>query len=216
MSPGFRRRISSHNRHAVMAALLSLLGAWIGWTLAYGLVVGVTIGALTVLHGQEVVHGERLMSLPKWVHPAALGLALILLIWGAIDERKNRYRPASDRMIVGWHILGDILLLPARLTFGFAHQLAAIIRLNATEREQAFELLHHIHTEKRAPLQALGAWLPAPARLRKLLLSLQLAGWIDLLRTEDGWIYIVRGTEQEEVATYFPQQQGEAEPEETT
>jgi len=104
---------------------------------------------------------------------------------------------------VGWHLLGDVLLLPARLTFGFGHQLAAIIRLNPAEQEQAIGILHHIYTEKRVPLHSLGAWFPDHFRLRKLLLALQLAGWIDLLRTEDGWIYIVRSTEADEVASFF-------------
>jgi len=90
MNPGFRRRITSHNRHAVLAALLSLAGAWLSWTIAYGLVVGVTIGVLTVVHGQEVIMGDRLMTLPEWIHPAALVLALALLVWAAVDERKNR------------------------------------------------------------------------------------------------------------------------------
>jgi len=203
MNPGFRRRITSHNRHAVIAALLSLAGAWLSWTIAYGLVVGVTIGALTVVHGQEVIMGDRLMTLPEWIHPAAMALALVLLVWAAVDERKNRYHPASDRAVVGWHILGDVLLLPARLTFGFGHQLAAIIRLNPAEQEQAIGILHHIYTEKRVPLHSLGAWFPDYSRLRKFLLALQLAGWIDLLRTEDGWIYIVRSTEADEVASFF-------------
>ena len=190
MNPQFRRRISSHNRHAVLAAVLSLLGAWVGWTVAYGLFVGVILGALTVTHGQEVLLGERLMSIPAWMHPAALAAA---------DERHHRFQPASDRPVVGWHLLGDVLLLPARLTFGFGHQLAAVIRLNHAEQSEAFELLRHIHAERRCLLHSLGAWFPDARRLRKLLLALQLAGWIDLLRTEEGWIYIVRSTEAEEV-----------------
>ena len=207
MNPRFQRRISSHNRHAVTAALLSLLGAWIGWLLAYGLFVGVTLGALTVAHGQEVLLGERLMSRPAWIHPTALAAALVLLVWAAVDERVHRFHPASDRPIIGWHLLGDVLLLPARLTFGVGHQFAAVIRLNPSERIEALDLLHHIHTEKRAPLHSMGAWFPHPARLGKLLRALQMAGWIDLLRTEEGWIYIVRSTETDEVASIFGDEQ---------
>ena len=200
MNPQFRRRIASHNRHAALAASLSLFGASVGWLMAYGLFVGVILGALTVANGQEVLLGERLMTLPAWMNPAALAAALVLLVWAAVDERQHRFHPASDRPIVGWHLLGDILLLPARLTFGIGHQLAAIIRLNEPEKIEAFELLRRICLEKRCLQQSLGAWFPDPRRLRKLLLSLQLAGWIDMLRTEEGWIYIVRSTEAEEVA----------------
>ncbi|MFA7345958.1 MAG: hypothetical protein WC003_16790 [Terrimicrobiaceae bacterium] len=215
MNRGFRRRISSHNRHAVIAALLSLLGAWVVWTMAYGLFVGVILGVLTVAHGQEVLLGECLMSLPAWMHPAATAAALVLLVWAAVDEKLNRYHPASDRAVVGWHILGDVLLLPARLTFGFGHQLAAVIRLNGSEQGEAFALLRHIHTEKRCRLHSLGALFPDAARLRKLLLSLQMAGWIDLLRTEEGWIYIVRGCEAEEVAGFFGEASGGSPADET-
>jgi hypothetical protein len=200
VNPIFRRRISSHNRQAVLTALLSLFGAWIGWTIAYGLFVGVTLSALTILNGQEVLLGERLMSIPAWVNAAALTSALVLLIWAAVDEKLKRFHPASDRAVVGWHLLGDVLLLPARLTFGFGHQLAAVIRLNHSEQIECFELLRHIHRERRCLLHNLGAWFPDSARLRKLLLALQLAGWIDLLRTEEGWIYIVKSTEEDEVA----------------
>ena len=214
MNPRFRLRIASHNRHAVIAAFMSLVGAWLGWTIAYGLFVGVILGGLTVANGPEVLTGERLMTLPAWIHPAALGLALALLIWAAVDERQKRYHPASDRAVVGWHILGDVLLLPARLTFGFGHQLAAIIRLSHQEKAEALDLLHHIFTEKRTPLHSLGAWFPDAGRLRRLLLALQMAGWIDLLRTEEGWIYIVRSTESEEVAAIFGDEGGEeADPE---
>lgn len=215
MSPLFLRRISSHNRHAVVAAALSLLGAWVAWTIAYGLFVGVILGALTVANGQEVLLGERLMSVPAWLRESALVAALLLLVWAAVDERVNRFRPASDRPVIGWHILGDILLLPPRLTFGVGHQLAAIIRLNPSERAVAYDLLRMIYEEKRCLLHALGALFPDTARLRKLLFSLQLAGWIDLLRTEDGWIYIVKSTEAEEVAGMFgaaDESEGEAGP----
>jgi len=203
VNPRFQRRISSHNRHAVLAALLSLAGAWLGWTVAYGLFVLVILGGLTVGHGQEVLLGERLMSLPAWIHPSAMAAALVLLVWAAVDERLHRFHPASDRPIIGWHLLGDVLLLPARLTFGVGHQLAAVIRLDHSERVEALDLLHHIYTEKRCPLHSLGAWFPNPGRLRKLLLALQMAGWTDLLRTEEGWIYIVRSTEADEVAAIF-------------
>ena len=213
MNPLFHRRISSHNRHAVMTALLSLAGAWLGWTIAYGLFVLVILGGLTVGHGQEVLLGERLMSLPAWIHPSAMAAALVLLVWAAVDERLHRFHPASDRSVVGWHLLGDVLLLPARLTFGVGHQLAAVIRLDQSERIEALDLLHHIYTEKRCPLHSLGAWFPNPGRLRKLLLALQVAGWTDLLRTEEGWIYIVRSTEADEVAAIFGGTQEEAEPE---
>lgn len=203
MNPLFRRRIASHNRHTVLAAILSLLGAWLTWTIAYGLLAGITLGLLTIIQGQEVIAGEKLIAFPAWLRTAALSAALASLVWAAVDERRHRYHPVGDRPVVGWHLLGDILLLPARLTFGVGHQLAAYIRLSRSEQEEAFELLRHIHTEKRCPAHSLGALFSNPGRLRKILTALQLAGWIDLLRTEDGWIYIERSCEADELAAMF-------------
>jgi hypothetical protein len=203
MIPQFRQRIVSHNRHAILAALLSLLGAWLTWTIAYALAVGVTLGALTVVYGQEVIAGEMLLVLPAWLQPAVLLLALVTLVWAAVDERSNRYHPVTDREVIGWHLVRDILLLPARLTFGVGHQLSAIVRLNRSERAEAIELLGHIHAEKRCAAHSLGAWFPDQKRLRKLLSALQMIGWIDLLRTEDGWIYIERSIEAAELAAMF-------------
>ena len=203
MNPQFRRRIASHNRHSVIAAILSLLGAWLSWTIAYALLAGITLGLLTIIQGQEVIAGEKLITFPASLRAAALATALASLVWAAVDERKRRYHPVGDRPVVGWHILGDILLLPARLTFGVGHQLAAIIHLSRSEQQEAYDLLHHIHTEKRCPAHSLGAWFANPKRLRKALTALQLAGWIDLLRTEDGWIYIERSCESAELAGMF-------------
>lgn len=211
MNPRFQRQIASHNRHAVMAAILSLLGAWAGWTIAYGLFVGLILGGLTVANGQEVLSGERLFELPVWIHPAAMIAAFALLVWAATDERLRRFLPVDDRPVIGWHILGDILLLPARLTFGIGRQLSAVIRLNPSEQNDAVALLRHIWVEKRCPRHSLGAWFPNTLLLQKLLLALQMLGWIDLLRTEDDWIYILRSSESEEVAAILENDRGAGE-----
>jgi hypothetical protein len=203
MIPQFHQRVASHNRHAIIAAFLSLLGAWVTWAIAYALAAGVTLGVLTVVYGQEVIAGEMLLTLPAWMNPAALILALVLLVWAAVDERSTRYHPLTDRPVVGWHLLGDILLLPARLTFGIGHQLFAVIRLNRFAQAEAIEVLRHIHAEKRCAAHSLGAWFPDQRRLRKILAALQVVGWIDLLRTEEGWIYIERSNEAAELAAMF-------------
>ncbi len=207
MKRGIRQRMASHNRHAWILAACSLFGAWIAWTVAYALVVGVSMGFLTVIHGQEVVAGERLMSIPSWLQTAFLLLALAGLVWAAVDERRTRYQPVSDRPLIGWHLLADILLLPARLTFGVGHQLAGTIRLSDREQAGALELLGHIRAEKRCPATSLGAYFPDQRALRRELAALQALGWIDLLRTEDGWIYIERSSAADELREIFPEEE---------
>jgi hypothetical protein len=196
----FRNRIASHNRHAIAAAALCLLGSWLSWTLAYALVVGLTLGFLTAIHGEEVADGTRLLSLPGRVHPAAIAVAAVLLIWGAIDHHRRRFRTADDRPIIGFHILGDVLLAPARLTFGIWEHLGAMIRLNDTQMREAFALLCHIYREKKCSRSSLGPYFVDAGNLPCLLEALQLAGWIDLLRSGDDWCYIIPSTEEETVA----------------
>jgi len=203
MSPLFLRRIASHNRHALAAAGMSLAGALLLWSLAYALLAGVALGVLTVAQGQAVVMGEEVMSLPSWLQPSALGVALATLVWAAVDEHRTRYHPCGDRPLIGWHLLGDVVLLPARLTFGIGHQLAAIIRLSHEEKLAAFDLLRHLHEQRRCPATSLGAIFPDARQLRRLLVALQLVGWIDLLRTEDGWIYIERSIVADELREMF-------------
>ena len=196
----FRNRIASHNGHAITAAGLCLLGSWLSWSLAYALVVGLTLGFLTVIHGEEVAAGTLLFLLPRWIHPAVIACAALLLLWGAIDRRLRRFRPVSDRPIVGWHLPGEFLLTPARLTFGIWDHLGAVIRLNQTEKSDAFALLRHIYQERKCSRSSLGAHFEEIRRLPKLLEALQLVGWVDLLRHDEEWCYMIPGTEEEAVA----------------
>ena len=201
--PPFLERMDSHNRHVALAAFLSLLGACLAWAFAYALVIGLVLGAFTVAHGQEILAEEPVIEVSGWLYPGALLLALATLVWEAVDEWRTRFLPVSDRAVIGWHILGDILLLPARLTFGIGVQLSAIICLNRRAQIEAQELLRHIHHEKRCAAHSLGAWVSDQKRLRKLLGALQMAGWIELLRTEAGWIYIERSSEAAPLAAMF-------------
>jgi len=207
MTQPLQQRIALHNRHAWLLAALSLIGAWIAWTVAYGLVIGISLGLLTVIHGQEVVAGERLMFLPPWLQAAFLLLALAGLVWAAVDERRTRYRPVSDRPLIGWHLLADLLLLPARLTFAVGHQMAGTIRLSSREQVEVLELLQHIREERRCPATSLGAYFSNLRSLHRELAALQALGWIDLLRTEDGWIYIVRSSADDELRRVLPEEE---------
>ncbi|MFZ4598987.1 MAG: hypothetical protein ACOYNN_10105 [Terrimicrobiaceae bacterium] len=195
----FRERIRRHNLHAVTMAILSLIGAWLTWLLAYGLVVGLVMGFLTVVDGQAVLLGEKLLGLPWWIHPGALLLAAILLGWAALDERVKRYKPVDDRPVIGWHIFPDIVLTPARMTFGIWNHMTAVIRLSAEEKLEAFDLLRHICAEGKCSESSLGAFFPNLPRLRKILTALQLVGWIDLHRSDDEGFYLVRSDELESV-----------------
>jgi hypothetical protein len=203
MTARFRRVIASHNRHVIVSAALSLAGAWLAWMIAHALVVGLSLGVLTIVRGQEVIAGEALLSLPPWLHSAALGLALTTLVWEAAAERRARFRPASDRPVIGWHLFGDVVLLPARLTFSIGHQLASLVVLGADGRRETLALLRHIRAVGRCPAHSLGAIFPDRRMLEKSLFALQVLGWIDLLRAGDGWDFILRSSASGEIAAMF-------------
>ena len=212
----FRRRIRRHNRHAVMMSGLCLLGAWVGWLVAYGLVVGLALGFLTVVEGQAVILGEKLVTLPWWMNPTAGLLAGILLAWASREQRWRRFKPVDDRPVVGWHIFGDIVLAPARMTLGVWNHLAAVIRVDHAEEIEAFELLRHLYENGKCTTSHLGALFSDLSRLRKLLAALQLAGWIDLHRGDDDGFYVVRSDEADDVAMMVaPPVEEEAETKET-
>ncbi len=194
-----RNRIASHNRHAIVAAVICLFGSWFAWLIAYGLVIGLTLGFLTSIHGDEVVEGRRLLSIPGWVHPAFLALAAGLLIWGSIDQRARRFRPVDDRPIVGWHIFGDIVLAPARLTFGIWNHLGAVVRLDSRGIEEALGLLRQIRSDKKCSRSSLGAYIADARDLPRLLEALQFAGLIDFLQQDDVWYYFIPASEEESV-----------------
>lgn len=189
----FRRELRAHNRHAVLLALGSLALALLAWNLAYFFFVLILLGLTTAARGDFGSH------IPPWIPASAGGLALILLIWGVLDAYRRRFAPPPDRAILGWHLLGDFLLLPVRLTFAVWGNLDAVRRLDSTALDRAWELLLTIHRAGRANAGALALVEPDPPRLHRLLSTLQFLGYIDLHRGEREWFYAVRSPREPEL-----------------
>lgn len=182
---GFRAKIAEHNRHAALAAVLSLFGACLSWLLAYGFFAAVMIIGVTVAEGIDA-------RSPRWLNFVAGGICLILLVWASVDHWFNRYRPLQDRPVLGLHNIADILLLPARMTFAVWEHWGARIRLSPGEVEASWQLLQVIGSRDKVPLHELGGEIPYAPDLDKLLAALQLSSWIDLHRSDDGWFYKLR------------------------
>lgn len=190
-----RRRIARHNCHAVAGSLLSAAGAAVSWLLAYGVLGGITLGLATIINGQAVIEGEKLVRLPVWFIAACGTAALILLVWEALDERRRRFRPVDDRPIVGLHIFKEILLTPARLTYGVVGHLGAIIRLRHGDLEGCTALLTLVLRERKVMESHLGAEFPDLACLHRCITTLQLIGWLDRHSSEEGPFYVVPSDE---------------------
>jgi len=191
--PEFRAQLRSHNRHAMLAAVLSAIAAIVLWNVAYFVFVLVLLGLTTA------AKGDWGPEMPMWIPATAFGLALALLVWGIVDHIRRRFKPTSDRPIIGWHLFGEFLLLPVRLLFSTWGNFGAVRRLNPAEQSAAWQLLTTIHQVGKARIGSLALFEPDVARLHKLLGTLQLLGYIDLHRGEEDWFYTVRSTREPEL-----------------
>ncbi len=215
MPRAFQARFATHNLNCWLAALLSLLGAAAVWIL-----VGTFLAALaflidTVIRGESglvtfqfdeiaeqsagAIRNLSVAVAPRWLVPAGAAIGAGLFLWAVVDRWHRRFRPVTDRPIIGWHLFGEILLLPARMVLGIWDHLTARVRLSTAEREEAWRLLQIIHERGRSPRTELAADVSDPRMLDRLLDALQVTGWIDLHRGDDDWFYLIRGDNEHEL-----------------
>lgn len=200
----FCAELRSHNRHAVAVAVLSFFGAILAWNLAYFFFNFTALGFLSAIHGD--FGPEK----PAWISRAALALAVVLFFWGAIDAFRHRFVTASDRQVIGWHLIPDILLLPVRLTFAVWGNFSAVRRLSPEELDRAWELLVAIHQSGRAKLSALRPVEPDPGRLHRLLGTLQILDYVNRHRGKDDWFYTVCSPREAELRALTGEEKPEA------
>lgn len=189
----FRRAINEHNRHCLLGAAGALFFAWLAWLFFYAVAGGAVLLFLTIQRGEAAVF-------PAWLNPAVGIIGLVLLLWGGVDAWRRRFRPPPDQPILGWHLLPDFLLLPARLTFSIGDHLSARIRLSRSERLAAWQLLTSIADAGRYPAHGMGLDVQEPSQQEKLVRALQLLRWIDLHASEEGWFYRILSDREEEFA----------------
>lgn len=181
----FHAELRSHNRHAVGVAVLALLASIVAWNLAYFFFNFTLLGFLSA------IHGDFGPETPAWIPRTALALAAALLVWGVVDAFRRRFATASDRQVIGWHLIPDILLLPVRLTFAVGGNFSAVRRLTREEADRAWDLLVAIHQAGRAKAGTLRVIEPDPAKLHRLLGTLQMLNYVDLHPGDDDWFYTV-------------------------
>lgn len=186
----FLARIAEHNRHCWLAALLSLVGAWLAWMLYAALFTGAVLLMESIRTGDT-----NILRPPVWFYPVGGGIVLVLLIVAAVDAWMRRYRPLSDRPIIGWHLTTEVLFLPARMTFAILDHIAARVVLSRYERAEAWRLLLLIWQMDRPSAALMSYDFPDPRQLSKLLFALQILGWIDLFNGDEDWYYKVRSEE---------------------
>ena len=192
LPPLFRQRFRQHNRQCWLSALGLLLAAWLGWVFFYGIFAALALLFETIRFGENA-------EWPRWLNPAAAITALIMLVLAAIRQRVTRFRPPRDRSVIGWHLLWQVLLLPAGWTLAIAQHLGARLKLSEFEMYEAFRLLGLVCDLDKPTLSGLGYHFGDQKLLTKLLSALQMIGWIDLHRGEEDWYYRPVGTREEEI-----------------
>lgn len=200
----FRRRLAEHNRTCWTAALFSLFGAAVGWSLLFALFY---VGALLV---EGLRAGDLILVQPeKWIYWTAAGGALLMLAGTATHRYFKRFQPPPDRPIIGGHVLPEILLLPPRMTLAIWDHINARVTLTPGEVREAWSLLLAIFGRGRADLTKLSMDSPQPEHLARLLLALQLTDWIDLHRGVEDWFYRVRSDEAPVLRRLLPEMERE-------
>lgn len=181
----FLRLLAQHNWHATWMAIACLVGALIIWQLIVFFLILILLGLTTAVRGDW--GGE----VPSWIYVVAVGLAAVLFIWGSVDQWLRRFTPASDRAIIGWHVLGDALLMPVRITFGIWGNLGALILLNPTQKAHAWTVLQAMNRVGKVQTHALGQLDANTHRLERSLRTLQMLDLINHYQGEQDAYYLV-------------------------
>jgi hypothetical protein len=142
------------------------------------------------------VRASETPELPRWFYPVAFCGVAGSLAGAIIGRRSGRFKPPPDRSIIGWHLIAEVFMLPARATLLVWDHLNARIVLSRAEREEAWRLVRTISKMRRADRSLLAGEFPDSARLAKMLEALQFAGWIGLHRGEEDWYYRVRSDQE--------------------
>lgn len=157
----------------------------------YGLLVAVITLMNAIIHGVDAPP-------PAWMDKVLIGTALFSIVWAAAASWRRRYRPVRDRPILGWHLIPDFLLLPARMTLSIARHLGARIRVTDAELHEAWQFLVEVHRSGRLPRSSIPSLSAAPRSLWKCVEILQVLGWIDLHQGSEGFFYRLRTTRERE------------------
>lgn len=192
---GFRRRLRSHNRYVLLAAGASLCATLVVWFAAYKFGEMLTLAARTVIyHNHEPMTG----------YPMRFGIFLLALLLLTLFLRvRHRFGRLGDHPIIGWHLLPQILLLPASLFFSITDNLAALRNTNQLSLATAWEILQAIQERKKINPGEFGQLGLPQKLLENGLLTLQFTGLVDLHEGRDGWFYRIRSSEEATIQSWI-------------
>jgi hypothetical protein len=194
-----RRLLQIHNLHVLLVSLLALCAAVGVWVLMYYLGLGAVLAGRTFVLGEEA---KAPSNYDLWY-----GGAVVLTLCAAFTWRF--FHPPGrlhDRPIIGWHLIPELVLLPASLILGVSDNLAAYRRVGSQRLRTGWLLLQELTARGKLARPHLPRLGLDEHLLEESLLDLQYAGLIDLHEGKEEWFYRVRGTEEETVASWIRQQ----------
>lgn len=193
--PGFQRRLRSHNLHVLLGAFLAFLAATGLWLLLFHAGQFAILGYLTIAREDHTA--------PAWYSIGFAAVMTFILSVVLLDRAFRPFRRLKDRPIIGWHLLGEIFLLPANLALAISDNIRAYRKVGKCESAFAWAVLCELfQNERLRDNQLLSLGLPE-RETRRALLTLQLCGLVDLHQGKEHWFYKIRSTELETVRQWI-------------
>lgn len=178
-----RRKIASHNRLVWLASVWSALGVMLMWVGFY------FIAHWTAALGASVVKGVE-AEMPQRVNRVFGVIVLVLLAAGWLARRAGFYDRLRAEKGAGTALV-ELVLLPARATFGTVLNLRNFLRLDEDDLCAATDLLVKIVRAGKLAASALPQEMAGTPQRERVVHALQLLDLIYLRQTEEDAVYSV-------------------------
>jgi hypothetical protein len=187
--PAFVRRLRAHNQLVFWGVVLSLGAAAAAWWFLFFLGQGAVLAFLTFVHGHEI-------ALPPDYATWFAGAVFLWMVGGLWWRWVHPPGLPRDRAIIGWHLIPEVVFLPALLTLGVSDHWAARRRLTARRIVIAWDVLREVLRRGKLWEREIGQLEHGREAAQDAILTLQYCGLLDLHGGKQGWFYRVGSTEE--------------------
>jgi len=169
-----RTHFARHNRHVLLLAVLTLLGAAALWAILYGVCCWLLVlGSATF--------EMSLTRIPRGFAILFIVAALCAIGYAWLDRRLTpNERPTDDKRV--GDVIADFVLAIPRMTLAAGGTLAAWQSVSDADLAQAATLLHRLADEKRLPISSVRLDIPDPTAALRILFALQITQIIEAHR----------------------------------
>lgn len=178
-----REELSRHNRRVLGLAFLSAAAAVFFWALFYFLSYWLTLLAITVAGPMDV-------RMPEGFTMGFFMVAVGLCVVAAIGQWRHPHELPADHKPVG-EIALDFLLAVPRMTLAVWGNLRAWQYLDRHELELGVRFLGALEHEQPIGMHRLPLHLPDPRTRSRVVLALQLIGFVETRRVDDELAFVL-------------------------